>query len=732
MIEREKLVAMVRGLQNGDPDASSKLFETFQGDIYYFILKTVNNDRDLAEDLTQDTFMEILETIDKLQEPAAFVTWSKQIAYHKCTAYFRKRKELLVDENEDGYSVFDTVEEDREEFIPDAALDHEDLKQTIINMINDLPEEQKSAILLRYFNEISVKEIAEIQGVTEGTVKSRLNYGRKAIKQSVEEYEKKNDVKLHCAGVLPLMLWFFKNYRIKNDLHISSNTAIQEFVINEETVGAAAIIGVTASTTAATGTAAAMTAAATKTAVAVGGKLLTTKIIAGIAAVAVAIGGASIGIASAKSHDDSHDQAIFETVQENGYEMSATEVDEAFFATEEYKADAECEHNWSEYWVYADKECSELLYADRVCTICGLIEVVYEPKAYYTCEHEWVYESVLVNSELWKIRKCSLCQGYEVLSRGESSCDHIGELQDDYTMKCLYCGAYMGSYPYGGIVPEISKEDDNETACQHEMVMSKMTYGSDMVEELWACRKCGKTKLISYPNLQNRMCSHQGEIQPDFTVVCVLCGKVLDYTPPTQDDDKMPEEIPTEDPTEAPVEVPTEEIPTEDPTETTECRHVGEIESDFIMRCIYCGMPMGHYVADAECEHNMVMLDRFNGSKYINEWWECTKCGSTEFVAYPNPSAEVPTETPTEESTEPPTEAPTESPVEVPSEEPTESPVETPTEEPTEAPAEMPTEAPAEVPSEEPVVTPTDAPSDNPVDEPASAPSEESTEENVV
>ena len=97
MVERDKLVAMVQRLQRGEQDAASELYESFQKDIYYFILKTVNNDRELAEDLTQDTFMEILETIDKLQEPAAFVTWSKQIAYHKCTAYLRMRTELLVE-----------------------------------------------------------------------------------------------------------------------------------------------------------------------------------------------------------------------------------------------------------------------------------------------------------------------------------------------------------------------------------------------------------------------------------------------------------------------------------------------------------------------------------------------------------------------------------------------------------------------------------------------------------
>jgi RNA polymerase sigma-70 factor (ECF subfamily) len=140
VIEREKLIHIVQGLQNGEPDAAAELFETFQRDIYYFILKTVNNDSDLAEDLTQDTFVTILEKIHDLQEPAAFVTWSKQIAYSKCTGYFRKHQELLADEDEDGYSVFDTIEEENEEFIPGAALDKEDLKQTILTMINELPE----------------------------------------------------------------------------------------------------------------------------------------------------------------------------------------------------------------------------------------------------------------------------------------------------------------------------------------------------------------------------------------------------------------------------------------------------------------------------------------------------------------------------------------------------------------------------------------------------------------
>lgn len=261
-MEREKLEALVSGVQKGDDAAMTELYEAFHDSIYFYIRKTVN-DSELAADLTQDTFIEILQSIGSLQEPAAFVTWSRQIAYRRCSAYFKKRHDILVDEDEDGYSVFDTVAEDRAEFIPDEALDKEDLKKTIYGIIEELPEEQRAAIMMRYFDEISVADIAKIQGVSEGTIKSRLNYGRKAIKQSVENYEKKHGIKLHCAGVVPLLLWLLREYRLANGLSLATGAAKTAAVIP------------------------AATAAATKTAAGA----MVAKIAAGVVAASVAIGG---------------------------------------------------------------------------------------------------------------------------------------------------------------------------------------------------------------------------------------------------------------------------------------------------------------------------------------------------------------------------------------------------------------------------------------------------------
>ncbi|MBQ2755678.1 MAG: RNA polymerase sigma factor [Oscillospiraceae bacterium] len=208
-MEKELLLQLVTKAQKGDSAAFDELFTVFYNDVYYFALKTLK-DPDLACDITQETFLEIIKTLPNLREPAAFVSWMKQITYHQCTRYFKKKKDVLVDEDEDGSTIFDELEDESSDSIPAEVYEKEEFRSTVLNMINSLTEEQRSAVMLYYFDELSVGEIAEIQGVAEGTVKSRLNYARKAVKRSVEDYEKKTSTKLRSFAFLPLFLLFFK------------------------------------------------------------------------------------------------------------------------------------------------------------------------------------------------------------------------------------------------------------------------------------------------------------------------------------------------------------------------------------------------------------------------------------------------------------------------------------------------------------------------------------------
>lgn len=278
-MEREKLTRLVTGAQAGDPDAMDALFGEFYNEVYYFALKTTKNE-DVACDVTQETFLRVIESIGSLKEPVAFVTWLRQITYHQCTRHFAKKTEVQVEEDEDGNSVFDTLAD--EGAIPAEILEKEEFRQTIMGMIEQLSEEQRAAVLLYYYDELSVGQIAQIQGVSEGTVKSRLNYARKAIKKSVEGYEKKHNIKLHSFAFLPLFMLFFG----KAVMPEAKAAAVRSTVMASAKAAAAAGAGV------GTGVAAAATKGSVLGAIA---KLpVVTKVVAGVLA-GVLVTGVSVG-----------------------------------------------------------------------------------------------------------------------------------------------------------------------------------------------------------------------------------------------------------------------------------------------------------------------------------------------------------------------------------------------------------------------------------------------------
>ena len=206
-MEKEKITELVVQAQRGDPEAMNELISQCYQRLYAAAYQTVK-DPDVACDVTQEACLEIVSTLSKLENPAAFYVWAQKITYHQCARHFRRNKELLVDENEDGETIFDSLPDESEGAQIDEAYENKEFRREMMAIIDSLPPEQRSALLLHYYERMSVKQIAEIQETTEGTVKSRLNYGRKAVKKQVEAYEKRNDIKLHSVAPLGLLLWW--------------------------------------------------------------------------------------------------------------------------------------------------------------------------------------------------------------------------------------------------------------------------------------------------------------------------------------------------------------------------------------------------------------------------------------------------------------------------------------------------------------------------------------------
>ena len=296
---KQDLSPLVLAAQRGDQQALSDLLEASYRDLYFYAYQTVKNE-DLAADITQESCLEIISTISQLREPNAFVVWARRITYHQCTRFFRESKEVTVEANEEGETIFDQIPDENEGVLPEQVQLDKEFRATMQQLLDELPAQQRTALMLYYYEKLSVSQIAQIQDTTEGTVKSRLNYGRKAVKAKVEEYEKKTGLRLHSIAPLPLLFFLFGRQSAAA-MASASLGSVPAVLSGSIAAGAGATAG-TAATGAAAGTAAATgtavtTGTATGTAAAAVGTGLGVKIAAGAVAAAVCIGGAVGGAA---------------------------------------------------------------------------------------------------------------------------------------------------------------------------------------------------------------------------------------------------------------------------------------------------------------------------------------------------------------------------------------------------------------------------------------------------
>lgn len=206
-MEKEQVTQLVIQCQSGDMDAMEQLMLYAYKPVSFQCRKMMKNEQD-AEDMTQEVLLTLYEKIGSLSDPAAFHKWLNTITANRClNALGNPHKEYQIPEDEDGHSMLDTLENLDDQIVPDKALDNAETCRMINEVVRSLPEAQRMCTLMFYFDEMSVKDIAEALAVPENTVKSRLNYARKAIKERVLDYEKQG-IKLYSVSPL-VLLWFF-------------------------------------------------------------------------------------------------------------------------------------------------------------------------------------------------------------------------------------------------------------------------------------------------------------------------------------------------------------------------------------------------------------------------------------------------------------------------------------------------------------------------------------------
>ena len=182
-----------------------KLYNEAYKAVYWTALSLLKN-KEEAEDVVQDTFITAFNSYDSLKDKTKAVPWVKKIAANKCLNILTRTKTFNAEDE-----FFENTEAVSDDFLPATLVESQEKRKIIMDIINNsLSEDSRMTIILFYFNEMSIKEIAERLNIPQGTVLSRLNYAKKKIKKEVEKYEKDNKDKLFAMGVPFLTLLFEK------------------------------------------------------------------------------------------------------------------------------------------------------------------------------------------------------------------------------------------------------------------------------------------------------------------------------------------------------------------------------------------------------------------------------------------------------------------------------------------------------------------------------------------
>lgn len=172
----------------GDQNAISKLIERHKKRVSDYIFMMVK-DREVSDDIFQDTFIKVVRFIDegRYTDNGKFLSWVLRIAHNQVIDHFRQtRQQNKISEADAGFDILGSMRfsNDSVEDKMVSAQIHEDLRK----MIDFLPEEQKQVVIMRYYDNLSFKDISEQTKVSINTALGRMRYAlinlRKLIKEN--------------------------------------------------------------------------------------------------------------------------------------------------------------------------------------------------------------------------------------------------------------------------------------------------------------------------------------------------------------------------------------------------------------------------------------------------------------------------------------------------------------------------------------------------------------------
>lgn len=197
---------LVEKVKKGDNKSFEKLYKLTEREVWFTCISFLK-DETTAQDIMQETYITAFLKIQSLEKSSQIKSWLNRIAVNKCKNYLKGKGEIqLDDEIFENQAIVDERISIPEEYISDKTK-----REIILSIMQEvLSDVQYQTVIMHYFNEMTVDEIAEVFECSRGTVLSRLNYSRAKMKTAIEDYENKSGDKLHGVVFVPFFTTIFR------------------------------------------------------------------------------------------------------------------------------------------------------------------------------------------------------------------------------------------------------------------------------------------------------------------------------------------------------------------------------------------------------------------------------------------------------------------------------------------------------------------------------------------
>lgn len=191
------LTELITKVSNHEEEAFNELYRRYYKLVRYIAFGLTKSDAD-TDEIVQEVFIQVQKSVHDLNDPNLFKAWLSRITYSKAKMLFRKHRDHSMDER--CLEALNNQEEEREEFVPRRKQRHNHDLEVLYSCMQKLKPDFIEVLMFYYFSQMSIKEIAEMLNIPEGTIKSRMLYAKKYLKSEILAYETQTHERITFQG----------------------------------------------------------------------------------------------------------------------------------------------------------------------------------------------------------------------------------------------------------------------------------------------------------------------------------------------------------------------------------------------------------------------------------------------------------------------------------------------------------------------------------------------------